>query len=290
MSNLFRRKITPSDQCELCNLSPEDPLHAVWLCRDVVPAWSSFHCFNQANLPHPQSFSDLLSLFLQVSEDYRKEVFAIAASLLWNRRNAIHFGKPVRATDQILSLAGNLLQDFLAVQQMEPVLPAPPSLKHWSKPDLHHHKVNFDAAVFREAHSAGIGVIIRDWRGEFVGALSVPMLRTHSVAEMEALACRKAVEFAAEMGVQRVIFEGDSAMVINALNHNNAGLSSYGVVIDDIRSQALVFESCAFAHTNRVCNCVADAFAKKAKVSRSAQVWLNSPPVDIESLLLFDAH
>ena len=79
-------------------------------------------------------------------------------------------------------------------------------------------------------------------------------------------------------------------MVINALNHNNAGLSSYGVVIEDIRSQALVFESCAFAHTNRVCNCVADAFAKKAKVSRSAQVWLNSPPVDIDSLLLFDAH
>ena len=114
MSKMFWRKITPSDQCELCNLSPEDPLHAIWSCREVVSVWSSSHCFNQANLPHPQSFSDLLSLFLQVTEDYRKEVFSIAASLLWNRRNAIHFGRPVRATDQILSMAGNLLQDFLA--------------------------------------------------------------------------------------------------------------------------------------------------------------------------------
>ena len=192
-------------------------------------------------------------------------MFAIAASLLWNRRNAIHFGKPVRATDQILSLAGNLLQDFLAAQQIELVIPSPPSLQHWTKPELHHHKVNFDAAVFKEAHSTGIGVIVQDWRGEFVGALSSPMTLTHSVVELEALVCWKAVEFAAEIGVQRVIFEGDSAMVINALNQNNAGLSSYGVVIEDIRSQALVFESCVFAHTSRVCNCVADAFAKKSK-------------------------
>ena len=61
------------------------------------------------------------------------------------------------------------------------------------------------------------------------------MSLTHSVAEIEALACRKAVEFAIKIGVQRVIFEGDLAMVINALNQNNAGLSCYGVVIEDIQ-------------------------------------------------------
>ena len=137
---------------------------------------------------------------------------------------------------------------------------------------------------------AGIGVVVRDWRGKFVGALSSLMSLTHSIAEMEALACQKAVEFAAEIGVQRVIFEGDLTMVINALNQNNAGLSSYDVVIEDICNQALVFRSCVFAHTSRVCNCVADAIAKKAKAFRSAQVWLNYPPDDIVSLLMFDVH
>ena len=87
-----------------------------------------------------------------------------------------------------------------------------------------------------------------------------------------------------------MIFEGDSAMVINVLNQNNTGLSSYDVVIEDIHSQALVFDSCVFAHTSRVCNCVADAIAKKAKAFRSAQVWLNCPPNDIVSLLMFDVH
>ena len=85
---------------------------------------------------------------------------------------------------------GITVTEPVAVQQIEPVLPAPPSLKHWSKPDLHHHKVNFDAAVLREVHSAGIGVIIRDWRGEFVGALSVPMMLTHSEL-LQKLECRE---------------------------------------------------------------------------------------------------
>ena len=48
---------------------------------------------------------------------------------------------------------------------------------------------------------------------------------------MEALVCPKAVEFAVEIGLQRVIFEGDSTMVINALNHGSVGFSSHGCFV-----------------------------------------------------------
>lgn len=189
----------------------------------------------------------------------------------------------------IISLAGNLLQDFLTTQELDPVVARSPILQQWHPPELNQHKVNFDAALFRATNSAGIGVFVRDWRGEFVGALSISVPLSHIVADMEALASRKAVEFAAEIGLQRVIFEGDLAMVINALNQGSAGLSTYGVVIEDIRCQAVVFQSSVFNHASRSCNCVADALAKKAKGSRGTQVWLNDPPKDIASLL-FDVH
>ena len=107
---------------------------------------------------------------------------------------------------------------------------------------------------------------------------------------MEALACRKAVEFATEIGLQRVIFEGDSAMVINGLNQGSAGLSTYGLVIEDILCQAMVFQSSVFNHACHSCNWVADALAKKVKGSQGTQVWLNDPPKDIASFLLFDVH
>ena len=55
---------------------------------------------------------------------------------------------------------------------------------------------------------------------------SIPL--SQAVVDMEALACPKAVEFVVEIGLQRVIFEGDSTMVINALNHGSVGFSSHG--------------------------------------------------------------
>ena len=86
--------------------------------------------------PQPLNFCDLLSRFLQIQEDYRKEVFAISAWFLWNRRNAIHFGRPVHPSAHIISLAGNLLQDFLATQELDPVVACSPILQRWRPPEL----------------------------------------------------------------------------------------------------------------------------------------------------------
>ena len=69
------------------------------------------------------------------------------------------FVRTVRPTAQILSMAGNLLQDFLAVQQIDTALPPPPTTQHWNTPDLNFHIVNFDAAMFRDSHFAGVGVV-----------------------------------------------------------------------------------------------------------------------------------
>ncbi|XP_065620451.1 serine/threonine protein phosphatase 2A 55 kDa regulatory subunit B alpha isoform-like [Quercus suber] len=65
-------------------------------------------------------------------------------------------------------------------------------------------------ATFRSTNTAGIGVIVRDCAGEVIGALSLPIPMPQSVAAAEALACRRAVMFAAEIGLTRVVIEGDS--------------------------------------------------------------------------------
>ena len=65
-------------------------------------------------------------------------------------------------------------------------------------------------------------MIIPDSRGDAIGALSVPTPLSTSVAVMEALACRRAVLFAKEIGLGQVIFEGDSAVVIQAVIQGNS--------------------------------------------------------------------
>ena len=74
-------------------------------------------------------------------------------------------------------------------------------LQQWRPLEADHFKLNFDAAVFNSLNLASIGVIARDWHGAVIGALSMPISLTHSVSEVEAIACHKAVQFAKELGL-----------------------------------------------------------------------------------------
>ena len=77
-------------------------------------------------------------------------------------------------------------------------------------------------------------MIVRDWRGEAIGALSTLVPTVQTVVELEALACRQAMLFAVELGLQDVVFEGDSLQVIQALNQDNADHLTYGHILKDI--------------------------------------------------------
>lgn len=158
----------------------------------------------------------------------------------------------------------------------------------WHPPEFPYYIANSDVAVFRQNSSARLGVIIHDNRGEAISALSMPISLSNSVAVLEALACRRALLFAKEIGLRQVVFEGDSAMVIQAITHGNSELAEYGHIVEDIRILAADFNFIQFSHVKRNCNVVADALAKKAKDSLSLVVWLEQVLEDIAPLLLFD--
>jgi len=62
------------------------------------------------------------------------------------------------------------------------------------------------------------------------------------VAAVEALACRRAVKFAVEIGLTRVVFEGDSTVIINAITTAKGDQTNYGNVIEDICALASGFQ------------------------------------------------
>ena len=48
---------------------------------------------------------------------------------------------------------------------------------------------------------------------------------------MQAQACRIAIQFAVEIRLRRVVFEGDSTLVINVITQEGAEFSSYGNIL-----------------------------------------------------------
>ena len=159
----------------------------------------------------------------------------MVAWAVWNRRNSLKLGHPTVAVDCISFKAGAMLQEFLSVQASPIPAPITAALHQWRPPEYPFFKANFNVVVFKTSSSVGIGVIIRDGMGEAIGALTMPIPLANSVATMEALACRRAVLFAKEIELSDMIFEGDSAEVIQAIIQENSDHPDFGHIIDDIR-------------------------------------------------------
>lgn len=106
------------------------------------------------------------------------------------------------------------------------------------------------------------------------------------VVEVEALACRRAVSFAIEIGLQEVVFEGDSETIINSLNSDCSCLSHFVHLIEDCRVHAGNLRFSAFSHVCRICNVVADKLAKKARYLLLPQFWLEDILADVSQFVM----
>ena len=201
MANLYHRHISTIEICSACQAQPEDTLHALWSCTKLDLFWSSLSWFLHFANAHLPSFQDLLDRFMQFRDDYRSEIFIIIAWMLWNCRNALRLNLSVQPLNRICFLDGSYLQEFLDSLNSTPTATVTSLSQQWRLFDAQKFKANFNATVFKSCNRASLGVIIRDWRGEAIGALSMPVPLAQILVELEAFACRRAMKFAVELGL-----------------------------------------------------------------------------------------
>ena len=107
----------------------------------------------------------------------------------------------------------------------------------WQPPAANGFKLNFNVAIFQDIHASGFGVVIRNELGEVMASISTKGLVVFGSEETEVLACRKAVEFAVDLGFYIVIIEGDNCFVMNAIISSSSmctNLSRLGHLYEDI--------------------------------------------------------
>ena len=103
--------------------------------------------------------------------------------------------------------------------------------------------------------------------------------------EVEALACRKAIEFAMEAGFSKLIIEGDNIAVMKVVASSSGGYLLLGHVFEDIQCSLcglhLVSISCARRGGNRV----AHILPQCARNITNDLYWIeDSPPLVLEAL------
>ena len=108
------------------------------------------------------------------------------------------------------------------------------SVQSWRPPSSDSYKLNFDAVVFEDTGSSGFGVIIRNYKGEFMAALSAKGPIVSDSEEAKALARRRALEFTVDARFEELVVQGDNAMVIKSISSLRALQSRLGNVYADI--------------------------------------------------------
>ena len=66
------------------------------------------------------------------------------------------------------------------------------------------------------------------------------------------MVCKRVVKFAYEVGIQEVTFEGDTLIVIQAINNGEASEALYDNLIDDIIVFASSLSKVEFKHVEKI--------------------------------------
>ena len=109
-----------------------------------------------------------------------------------------------------------------------------------------------------------------------------------SIDAVEASAAKVAVNLALDLGLQEVDIEGDSLKIITALQQASPCYTSYGHLIQDTNTLAQNLISYQFMHVKRDGNSVAHSLAKRARLCEPLEIWMESVPPDLHSILFSD--
>ena len=96
-------------------------------------------------------------------------------------------------------------------------------------------KINYDGAIFSEEDRAGLGVVVHNSDGAIIASLSQQIPLPATVTQVEALAARRATEFAVELGITSSVLKGDSDIIHRELIGTEPSLALHGHIIHDVK-------------------------------------------------------
>jgi ribonuclease HI len=157
----------------------------------------------------------------------------------------------------------------------------------WIRPGQDQVKVNVDASYWEPSKTGSWGFVVRDDKGEFVAAAAGKLRHLRSALQAETEALVAAVEGAAALSLNRVIFESDSKILVDALNSSSHELSEIGILLREARSLCVVsFDSFQFKHCSRVCNKIAHTLAKfGSQADEECVGWADIAPDFVSDLV-----
>ncbi|KAF3954066.1 hypothetical protein CMV_020539 [Castanea mollissima] len=160
--------------------------------------------------------------------------------------------------------------------------------REWRPPPKDFFLINVDGAIPAVDGHSEIGIVIWDWESQIVAAVNMPLSGKFAVEETEALAMEKGVSLAFELGLEKVILEGDSLQTIQVVRDKDCrGMTSH--IIAGIIHELSKFRVAKVRHINRNGNKIAHELAQQAKRDGELKNWIGTTPDIVATLIGADS-
>lgn len=297
-ANLFKRKLSLSPLCRLCGLFPETVEHLLLLCPWTRAVWFGSPLGYSPDLASISTLDSWLSRLLSgifTNDDHLNwgiSHFMFCSWEIWKARCQAIFRGLMPSPLLVLSQANSLHKEFSQAKDLATAAPlfirgVPPRL-HWSPPLSPFVKVNIDGAWEANSGLGGVGVVIRDHNGSFIGATIQPC-NLSSAVECEAHAAIVGLSFASSLQFQHIVVETDCFELFSCIKNDSATSNwRFYTFLAEFRRLKASFIHCDWNWIRREANGAADAAAKLAKRRLRLCSWVNTPPPSLVSVLSSD--
>jgi hypothetical protein len=150
--------------------------------------------------------------------------------LLWLRRNEYVFKGRFQPPSQVILSMKKTVAEYEEIPQEDSIGPEEVANipLHWQAPRAGWFKANWDATLHSTLRKTGIGVVVRNEIREVVAALAKVIPLVEDPTTSEAIAAWHVVKLCVDRGFPQVVLEGDSQIVVSALNENVPSWCAYG--------------------------------------------------------------
>ncbi|CAL8119253.1 unnamed protein product [Prunus armeniaca] len=132
---------------------------------------------------------------------------------------------------------------------------------NWERPPSQFFKINVDRALKTDNSVRGLGVAIRDDRGELIAAAAKLVCGMFTPNVTELFTIRFGLQLAMDLGLKHIYLESDAQAAIRMALQCDADLGYEGVFVNEIQVLANSFHSCFGQFRPRTCNRVAHSLA-----------------------------
>ncbi|XP_041011502.1 uncharacterized protein LOC121255306 [Juglans microcarpa x Juglans regia] len=202
-------------------LEDEILAHILWSCFSAKDVWLlCSKSIQKANI-QVSSFLSVFEFLIDRLSSQKLVLFATLTRLIWFRRNSLihdgHFQSPnvlfdnaVKVVDEYCNARAKSAR--FGIQNLLPTT-------RWETPPSSWVKVNWDVAVRYDFNKIGVGVVIREADGSVLANLMQPRFYCTDLVLAKARGLLSAVLFCNELGLDSLIFEGDSSQVVHAVKN-----------------------------------------------------------------------